>query len=185
MRDNNIAVAFITETWNVCRNPVLLTGYSSEFVNRHDRGINRTGGVVGIFWRKDVPPSVLSNFELKKNHFEVIWLYCKPVKLPWSTSCQIFGLVHYPESSRCCNELVSYMQNFVDWIRSKYSAPGICILGDFIQTSKSWLRSSFCLKQVVKTPAHISGSILDLILTNFDSIIFIQKPLIPWARQTI
>jgi hypothetical protein len=123
MRDNNIGVAFITETCNVCRDRVLLTGYSSEFVTRHDRRINRTGGGVGIGWRKDVPASVLSNFELKNNEFEVIWLYCKPVNLLRSTSCLIFGLVYYSKSSRCRNELVSYLQHSVDWIRFKYSAP--------------------------------------------------------------
>ena len=102
---------------------VLLTGYSSEFVTRHDRRINRTVGGVGICWRKDVPASVLSNFELKNNELEVIWLYFKPVNLLRSTSYIIFGLVYYSKSSRCRNELVSYLQHSVDWIRSKYSAP--------------------------------------------------------------
>ncbi|XP_065562451.1 uncharacterized protein LOC136028533 [Artemia franciscana] len=91
---------------------------------------------------------------------------CRPTYLPHLYSCIIVASVYYPESAKNRQDLVSYLQKTVDVLRIHYSNPAFIIAGDFNQMKKGWLSSSLSLKQVVHMPTHVSGSILDLILTN-------------------
>ena len=138
------------------------------FLNtRSNRGLSKLGGGVGLFVREDIPCKLLS--DLANPDHEVIWAMCRPTYLPRLYSCIIVASVYYPESAKNRRDLVSYLQKTVDVLRIHYSNPAFIIAGDFNQTKKGWLSSSLSLKQVVHMPTHVSGSILDLILTNCES----------------
>ena len=140
--------------------------FATRFVTREDRGINRNGGGVAIFCRNDIPYRFLDN--LQDLDHESLWIYAEPKSLPRHFSCIILVAVYYPESARNRKELILHLQKGVDYCRTKFSCPAIVVCGDFNQTNKQYLAHSLGLKQVVKSPTHIAGGTLDLILTNSD-----------------
>ena len=160
LRQNNIHIAAITETWQLDETSGRMAGYKVFLNTRTDR----IGGGVALYVRDDIPCKYLDNFN-DPNH-EAIWALCKPKHLPRDVSCIIIASIYYPESAKNRRLLVSYLQSTLDTLRQRYSRPGFIIAGDFNQTKKQWLANTLGMSQVVKIPTHVTGSTLDLILTN-------------------
>ena len=167
LRQNNVSVAAITETWNLTEVTGRLTGYALYLRTRQALGDQRLGGGVALYVREDIPMKELR--ELESTEHEAVWVRCKPSAMPRAYSCIIFASIYYPESAKNRRDLVTYLQKTVDHLRAFYGNPAIVLAGDFNQTKKSWLASCLSLKQVVNFPTHESGSILDLILTNCET----------------
>ncbi|XP_065570204.1 uncharacterized protein LOC136033338 [Artemia franciscana] len=172
LRQNNVSVADITETWNLTEVTGRLTGYALYLRTRQALGDQRLGGGVALYVREDISMTELR--ELESTEHEAVWVWCKPSAMRRAYSCIIFASIYYPESAKNRRDLVTYLQKTVDHLRAFYGNPAIVLAGDFNQTKKSWLASCLSLKQVVNFPTHESGSILDLILTN--SAASIPKP---------
>ncbi|XP_065571551.1 uncharacterized protein LOC136034346 [Artemia franciscana] len=172
LRQNNVSVAAITETWNLTEVTGRLTGYALYLRTRQALGDQRLGGGVALYVREDIPMKELR--ELESTEHEAVWVWCKPSAMPRAHSCIIFASIYYPESAKNRRDLVKHLQKTVDHLRAFYGNPAIVLAGDFNQTKKSWLALCLSLKQVVNFPTHESGSILDLILTNCET--YYQTP---------
>ena len=164
LKQTSSPIAVITECWDINDETGHIKGYKCFFNTRRDRGINRRGGGVGLYFREDLPCKLLS--QPSESCHEVIWVECKPKRLSKRYSCLVVAAVYYPESAKNRKELIQYIQNCTDDLRRKHAAPAFVIAGDFNQTNKAWVSSMLDLKQVVSIPTHVSGSILDLIFTN-------------------
>ena len=172
LRQNNVSVAAITETWNLTEVTGRLTGYALYLRTRQALGDQRLGGRVALYVREDILMKELR--ELESTEHEAVSVWCKPSAMPRAYSCIIFASIYYPESAKNRRDLVTYLQKTVEHLRAFIGNPAIVLAGDFNQTKKSWLASCLSLKQVVNFPTHESGSILDLILTNCET--YYQTP---------
>ncbi|XP_065582576.1 uncharacterized protein LOC136041749 [Artemia franciscana] len=176
-RQNNASIIIISECWDTSDESARIKGYTSYFNTRHDRGLNRRGGGVGLYVRNDLSSRLLS--EPFDSDHEILWTECKPTRLSKRFSCLIVASVYYPESAKNRKDLIEHIQFFVDKMRRKHVSPGFVIAGDFNQTNRQWVSNILDLRQAVTIPTHQSGSILDLILTNLTDFYYAPRSLGP------
>jgi len=165
---SNIAVATVTEILNLDEATGRIIGYNSFPRTRNSQGYNRLGGGVGIYVWKDISCKVLP--ELTNLDHKVIWIMCEIAGLSRHFSCMMTASVYYPESAQNKRGLAFYLQTTVDTLRNRYSCPAFIIAGDFNETKKAWLASYLSLNQIVNIPTHLSGSNLNLIITNTEDL---------------
>ena len=163
---NSINIAAVTETWFhdvIFDSFISVDGYE---VHRKDRQLGRGGGVC-IY---------LSQFlkgkrclDLKSPHFECMWVWLRPGRLPKPLSRIAVCVVYHPPDKSIENQsrLRDYLINSPDVTKNKYPDSGIVILVDFHNLSISDIISSHDLKQIVQ-PTR-GEAILDLVITNLDS----------------
>jgi hypothetical protein len=76
MKQNYCLIAAVTECWDVTDETGCIKGYTNFFNTRRDRGLERRGGDVGLYFRKDIPCKLLS--EPTDACHKNIWAECKP-----------------------------------------------------------------------------------------------------------
>ena len=179
--DNNIDIAFITETWMTCAKNLLSgllkeSGYTMFHVFRSDQG----GGGVAILTKSSFSTKNCKSF--KYQTFEVV---VQAVKL--------FNQVHHVtlvtiyRLDKCKPVFIEEFYSFLEILSINYSNLVIC--GDFnIHVNKPTetfvsnfndILDTFSLSQSVHCPTHKLGNTLDLILhDNLVTIdnINIEKP---------
>jgi len=118
LRQNNVVVAAITETWNLTEVTRKPTSCALYVRTRQALGDQRLGGGVAICVREDIPMKELRELESTKHEAVCVW--CKPSAMPRGCSCIIFASIYYPESAKNCRNLVTYLQKTVDHRRAFY-----------------------------------------------------------------
>ena len=180
----DIDLCVITETWlcpdgdDIIRGEFSQEGYCFDDVPRPDR----KGGGLAILYRNNLkvsrcPPRLFQSFEC----------------VEWKVCCQslifvIFGIYRPPYSERNPVTLAMFMSEFAEFLdQITTRSESQVFLGDFnIHVdnntdcySKQFqeLLRTFGLTQHVCTPTHISGHILDLIITKTeDKRLVIKEP---------
>ena len=152
----------ITESWlhaDLPDSAITVDGYE---IYRNDR-TDRRGGGVAAFVNSSVPSKRL--FNLENSDFECLWLKLRPRRLPRSVTSIYFAVVYNPPNSPIQNDLIYYLIDTIDSIRSSNPDCGIFVLGDFNNLDTSDLCNNQHLVQVVDKPTR-GVNILDLCFTN-------------------
>ena len=165
---NPVDIVAVTETWlhkDISHSLVSINGYS---IHRNDRVSGRGGGVC-VYTSKSIPCQ--RRTELERAHFECIWLWIRPPRLPRPLTGIILCVVYNPpdRSAQELRDLDEYLVNTTDSLRNKYPDCGLAILGDFNNFGAPNLLSGHNLKQVVHLPTRGSAT-LDLIITNLHTL---------------
>ena len=171
IQDNNIDFLFLTESWLSSDCPPSVTnsltppGYSFLHVSRPTGG---GGGVAAIFRSKYSLTSITTPTFASFEHM-LLRLTCK-------TKSYFFLIIYRPPS---CSK-ASFLSDFASLMEELAAYPSELIsLGDFnlhlddpddtYATSFLTLLETFDLKQHISMPTHISGHILDPIITKSTS----------------
>ena len=168
LKNELVDIACICESWSTTEDVVAFEGYDTYFKPRmtpNDISVTHGGGV-GIIYRSSVRNRVLTFSNIPNKHgFEVLWLWCRPKKLPKEVASLVICVVYYPPHGPYRKDLVNYLQNCTDNVQSLYPNAGIIMCGDFNDLDAKWLSNSLSLKQVVNVPTR-GNSMLDLIFSN-------------------
>ena len=124
LRQNNVSVTAISETWNLTDVTGKLIGYTLYLRTRQALGDQRLGGGVALYLREDIPMKELR--ELESTEHEAVWVWCKLSAMPRAYSCIIFASIYYPESAKNRRDLVTYLQKTVDHLRAFEWKPCYC-----------------------------------------------------------
>ena len=138
-------IACICESWSVTEDVVAFEGYDTYFKRRmtpNDITVTHSGGV-GIICRSSIRNRVLTFSNIPNKHgFEVLWLWCRHKKLPKEVASLVICVVYYPPRGPYRKDLVNYLQNCTDNVRSLYPNAGIIMCGDFNDLDAKWLSNS-------------------------------------------
>ena len=77
----------------------------------------------------------------------------------------VICFVYYPPRGPCCKDLVNYLLNCTDNVRSLYPNAGIIMTGDINDLDLKWISNSRSLKQIVNVPTR-GDRMLGLIFRN-------------------
>lgn len=134
---------------------------------------SRASGGLSIFVKNTIPANVL--YVNIPDHLEVMYVSIRPKKLPRTVSNIVLCALYYPGSTSKYappqDDLIFYVIESIQNFHIKYSNPLIILVGDFNDLNIEDICESCSLKQVVKVPTR-KDAILDLILTNVDSIFY-------------
>ena len=161
-------VVAITESWltdDIIDELVLIDGYKTF---RKDRVHGRGGGVCA-FVSADIPCK--RRQDLEDPSFECMWCWLRPVRLPRKISGLICAILYNPPDTPLPeqNNLVKYMVDKLDVIRTAHPDCGVVLLGDYNRLEICDLLIHQNLKQIVRTPTR-GEHVLDLIVTNLPEL---------------
>ena len=161
-------VVAITESWltdDIIYELVLIDGYKTF---RKDRVHGRGGGVCA-FVSADIPCK--RGQDLEDPSFECMWFWLRPVRLPRKISGLICAILYNPPDTPLSeqNNLVKYMVDKLDVIRTVHPDCGVVLLGDFNGLEICDLLIHQNLKQIFRTPTR-GEHVLDLIVTNLHEL---------------
>ena len=164
-----LEVVAITESWltnEIIDELVLINGYNTF---RKDRMHGRGGGVCA-FVSADIPCK--RRQDLEDPSFECMWVWLRPVRLPRKISGLICAILYNPPDTPLSKQkdLVKYMVDKLDEIRTMHPDCGIVLLGDFNRLDICDLLIHHNLKQIVRTPTR-GEHVLDLIVTTYTNYI--------------
>ena len=161
-----VDIACICESCSATEDVVAFEGYDTYFTPRmtpNDIAVTHGGGF-GIICRSSIRNRVLTFSNIPNKHgFEVLWLW--PKKLPKEVASLVISVVYYPPRGPYRKDLVNYLQNCTDNVRSLYPNACITMCGDFNDLDAKWLSNLLSLKQVVNVPTR-GNRMLDLIFSN-------------------
>jgi len=161
LRDNDVDVACITETWlkqSVPSDVVNIAGYA---MHRSDRKDGRRGGGVAVFVRHNVPCVRLA--ALESPSVETVWLLYRRPRMPRAVSHVVIGAVYHPPSADD-NVMTTHILSCLDTVTRDHPHAGVVLLGDFNQLRDAALLS-YPLPQVVKSATR-GTAVLDKIYTS-------------------
>ena len=154
----------ITESWltdDIIDELVLIDGYKTF---RKDWVHGRGGGMCA-FVSADIPCKCRQ--DLEDPSFECMWFWLRQVRLPRKISGLICAILYNPLDTPLPeqNNLVKYMVDKLDVIRTAHPDCSVVLLGDFSRLEICDLLIHQNLKQIVRTPTR-GEHVLDLIVTN-------------------
>ena len=163
-----LEVVAITESWltnDIIDEMVLIDEYNTF---RKDRMHGRGGGVCA-FVSVDIPCK--RRQDLEDPSFECMWVWLRPVRLPRKISGLICAILYNPPDTPQPEQkdLVKYMVDKLDVVRTTHPDCGVVLLGDFNRLDICDLLIHQNLKQTVWTPTR-GQHVLDLIVTNLHEL---------------
>ncbi len=168
LKENNVDIACISETWlkdTVPDNAVNIDGFKVERTDRKEV----MGGGVCCFLRYGTPYKVWH--DLSDPDLETLWITLRPKRMPRQYSHITIGVVYLPPgcTGRPSKEkaMVRHIIHSLDTISRKHPNTGIFVVGDFNHMKDQQLKN-FPLQQIVKDPTH-GESILDCMYTNLSA----------------
>ena len=169
LRNNDIDIAIITETWFHEQLPEQLVSVEQYTCYRRDRQHARGGGVC-CYIKSDLPCTQLCEFE--SPDIESLWILYRANRMPRNISHVAIGIYYHPPTAD--NKLTTdHILKSVDAITRMHPYCGILIAGDFNNLPDKSI-TSFPLKQIVRCATR-NSSVLDKIYTNIADKY--QKPL--------
>lgn len=162
IRENQIDIACITETWltdNIPNSTIEIRNYS---LVRNDRSTGKRGGGVCAYIKTSIGFDTID--DLTDPLFESLWLYLRPNRLARGVSCLVVGIFYHPPNEED-SLFLDYLISSLDKALIKHPNAGIMLLGDFNRLNYQFICNHFNLKQTVKNPTR-GDAILDLVLTN-------------------
>ena len=106
---------------------------------------------------------------------EIVWVQCRPTRLPRQISQLFFCALYHPPASLNADLLLEHLTQTVDLIQTRHPDAAVIILGDMNNLDVESLCNGGILTQVVDQPTR-DQAILDKIITNVGN--FYAKPLI-------
>ena len=170
---NNIDIGVCTETW--ATDAVLECLEFNEYNMFHSirNEFSRASGGLSIFVKNSIPANRLD--VVIPNHLEVMYVSIRPKRLPRTVSNIIMCALYYPGSKSKYappqEDLISHVEESIQFFQTKYSRPLIVLLGDFNDLPIDDICETCSLEQVVKVPTRKDNT-LDLILTNIDNDLY-------------
>ena len=179
LKDNNIQIAFVQETWlNAGDNSILAEindyGYNIITQNRTQRD---TGGGVAVLTHPDIS---LTRHSLKDAYktFEYIGITLKTA----ARNTFVFNIYRPPYSKNHRFTVKSFLRDFTTFVKKVVNLNGrVIILGDFnlhledeadsYVSQFNQLLTEYGLHQHVKTSTHKDGGTIDLVITQDESSI--------------
>ena len=159
--DNNFDLCAVSESWFLPDKSV--DYYNIEGYTLFSRPrTTRIGGGVALYTKEDLHAKAMT-VDIP-NDLEIIWIQCRPKRLPRAVSIMIFAAVYFPDKTME-NQMIHHIQDTLDIVRAKHPDAGICILGDINHLDVKPLCNNNRLTQVVKQPTR-GVATLDKILTN-------------------
>ena len=170
---NDIDIAVCTETWATDATLKNLEFDEYNMFHSIQNNCSRASGGLSIFVKNTIPAKLVdANIP---DHLEVMYVSIRPKRLPRSVSNIVLCALYYPGStskfSPPQDDLILHVIETIQNFYIKYANPLIILLGDFNDLIIDDICESCSLKQVVKVPTR-KDAILDLILTNVDSILY-------------
>ena len=142
LKNELVDIACIFESWSATEEVVAFEGFDTYFKLRmttNDAAVTHGGGF-GIICRSSIKNRVLTFSNITNEHgFEVFSLWCRPKKLPKEVASLVICVVYYPPRGRYHKNLVNYLQNYAENIRSLYPNAGIIMCGYFNDLDAKWL----------------------------------------------
>ena len=174
-------VVAITESWltnDIIDELVKIDGYNTF---RKDRVHGRGGGVCA-FVSADIPCK--RRQELEDPSFECMWFWLRPVRSPRKISGLTCAILYNPPDTLLPeqNNLVKYVVDKLDVIRTMHPDCGVVLLGDFYRLEIRDLLIHQNLKQIVRTPTH-GEHVLDLIVANLHELYNERSIIAPLGRS--
>ena len=74
IKQNNASIAIISKCWDITSESARIKSYTGYFNTHRDRGLNRRGGGVELYFWDDLPSKLLSE-PIDSDH-EVLWTEC-------------------------------------------------------------------------------------------------------------
>ena len=187
---NDIDVVLMTETWLTSGDAVKHAELTSGGFNLKDnpRPSGRTGGGVGVLFKTGIQCKVLSSGELNFFEYGNYELLCQKTKV------DVHVIYRPPYSEKHRVTTATFFEEFQTYLSHAVQTPhSLLIAGDFnihmdINTDADAIRmcdvlSMYDLTQHVTVPTHISGHILDLIITRYNRNFCLVTPWpITWCR---
>ena len=164
LKNNNVDIACITETWLKSTVPSSVINIDGYDVLRNDRRDDVIGGGVCIYIRNGIKYKLWK--EMFDDNIEAIWITIRPKRLMIT-----LGVLYMPPGSsvrhRRDAQHVSHIIHCLDTICKLHPDTGILVVGDFNHMKDKYIKS-FPLKQIVNVPTHVN-SIIDCIYTNLSN----------------
>ena len=161
LRENDVDVACVTETWLKQTVPSELVNIPGYIVHRSDRKDGRRGGGVAVFVRHNLPCVRLPALETAS--VEMVWLLYRRPRMPRAVSHVIVGAIYHPPSADD-RVTTSHILNCLDSVTRDHPYAGVVLVGDFNQLRDAALLA-YPLRQVVKSPTR-GTAVLDKIYTS-------------------
>ena len=161
MRENDVDIACITETWLKQTTPSELVNIPGYVVHRSDRKDGRCGGGVAVFVRHNLPCVRLAALETAS--VETVWLLYRPPRMPRAVSHVVVGAIYHPPSADD-RVMTTHILDCLDAVTRDHPYAGVVLVGDFNQLRDAALLS-YPLRQVVKSPTR-RLAVLDKIYTS-------------------
>ena len=161
IRNNNIHVACLTESWlseSISSDIVSMCGFSCF---RRDRNDGRRGGGVVLYVNDALQSRRLSDLEC--GDVESLWVLCRYPRMPRSISHILFGAIYFPPNGDGVRT-VNHILNCIDRVTQKHPYVGVILLGDFNKMNDRFILS-YPLKQIVSLATRRNNT-LDKIYTN-------------------
>ena len=157
LNNNNIDIAFITETHLNDRHDSNIISTENYTIIRKDR-LNQKGGGVAIFLRKE---HQFKNIEQDSEH-EILWIQA-------TIYSKIFAIsvVYHPPHKKYNINIIDRLDASVESITLNHPESSFIIAGDFNELNQNEIMERTGLSQINKTPTR-NNSILDHVYVSND-----------------
>ena len=166
LEHNSVDIAVVTESWfkTEHENAGQLDSYKTYNKNREAKD----GGGITVLVKENIPCTVI---QVDTEDLEIMWLALRPAWLPRSISVILMAAVYFPPDSLADtrDRLIKHINTTAQLLQSRYSNPGLVLLGDFNTFPDKQVTSPLKLRQIVKFPTR-GNNTLDKILTNMHKL---------------
>ena len=124
LKDDNVDIACISETWLKEDIPNDVVGISGYIMYRHDRSHKRGGGVA-VYVRDTIPHHTWP--DLQDPEFESLWITLRPLRMPRMFSHITIAVLYHPPNANSW-KMCNHVSRCLDAVLQKHPSSGIVLV---------------------------------------------------------